>query len=495
MLQEQMIVEGSSSIIRNTSCDFDDIVCNVVDVDADADDWWGEPKVEGKVEQIPLSEKEEEMKNKSFEADDGDEDDGEVLFMSTPSLETMERKKKGRKQFALMFQSLKSKGNNNSSGKKRLRYKNFSEVFGVNIDIINNDDDEVEDKSNGGKNEEEEEKNDLTYVSHCCDEYITACEDDEIYSNENDVDHSDRIDVIANSISTALFNKKRNNKPIRQHNSTKHKRNFDRIQLRETRRAIKFKIVRARERVTHRTGRECGVGVPSAQHSAQCGTLRGGGGGRYGFARENGRYKWVVDAHFVDVVPYNGGVNESVDTAIAQSTLTAQCIDTNTPATHQYTTQQQQRNNQQQQQAATLSSIQSSNATLSPLERLLVELQYRDATPEDYELLLVLDESVKPPTLTHEDVSANLTTCSLDDISSCSSDTANKEDSTTPSSAEESEEQQKKEQHECSICLDAITREMKLKRLPCGHFFHSDCIDAWLLEYSTTCPLDNLPVL
>merc|ERR1711907_249791 len=40
------------------------------------------------------------------------------------------------------------------------------------------------------------------------------------------------------------------------------------------------------------------------------------------------------------------------------------------------------------------------------LEQLLRELQHRDATPEDYELLLQLDESVKKKSLTQEQIDA-----------------------------------------------------------------------------------------
>merc|ERR1712093_191578 len=40
------------------------------------------------------------------------------------------------------------------------------------------------------------------------------------------------------------------------------------------------------------------------------------------------------------------------------------------------------------------------------LEQLLRELQHRDATPEDYDLLILLDESVKKKTLTQEQLDA-----------------------------------------------------------------------------------------
>jgi hypothetical protein len=41
----------------------------------------------------------------------------------------------------------------------------------------------------------------------------------------------------------------------------------------------------------------------------------------------------------------------------------------------------------------------------------------------------------------------------------------------------------------CSVCLDDIKSGDKLRKLPCGHSFHLPCIDAWLTERQSTCPL------
>ncbi|RKO86060.1 hypothetical protein BDK51DRAFT_36639 [Blyttiomyces helicus] len=38
-------------------------------------------------------------------------------------------------------------------------------------------------------------------------------------------------------------------------------------------------------------------------------------------------------------------------------------------------------------------------------------------------------------------------------------------------------------------CLDTFSDSTPVRRLPCGHFFHVDCIDCWLTEKTAMCPL------
>ncbi len=41
----------------------------------------------------------------------------------------------------------------------------------------------------------------------------------------------------------------------------------------------------------------------------------------------------------------------------------------------------------------------------------------------------------------------------------------------------------------CSICQCGFDKGEKMKKLPCGHFFHAECADEWLGKYSKSCPI------
>ncbi|KAJ1990519.1 hypothetical protein H4R33_001697 [Dimargaris cristalligena] len=46
----------------------------------------------------------------------------------------------------------------------------------------------------------------------------------------------------------------------------------------------------------------------------------------------------------------------------------------------------------------------------------------------------------------------------------------------------------------CSVCIDDIEKGQKIRQLPCFHIFHVECIDQWLLEKSSACPLCKFDV-
>ena len=118
------------------------------------------------------------------------------------------------------------------------------------------------------------------------------------------------------------------------------------------------------------------------------------------------------------------------------------------------------------QHALMKSDVKKSNTSSHLLK--IVDIQHRDITPEDYELLLQLDNDVAPKTVSQE--------------------TLKSLETATPSEFGLAGEL-------CSVCMEPFKTEDVLKRLLCGHCFHSPCIDQWLTYSSCACPLDGLPVI
>mmetsp|Transcript_15099 Transcript_15099/g.47415 ORF Transcript_15099/g.47415 Transcript_15099/m.47415 type:complete len:190 (+) Transcript_15099:53-622(+) len=93
-------------------------------------------------------------------------------------------------------------------------------------------------------------------------------------------------------------------------------------------------------------------------------------------------------------------------------------------------------------------------------------LQYRELTPEDFELLSQLDERVPrkgglPQSLVNLLPQASAGECGARD---------------------------------CAVCLSKLRPDALVRRLPCAHAFCPKCIDSWLTEYKGECPVCRLPV-
>lgn len=41
----------------------------------------------------------------------------------------------------------------------------------------------------------------------------------------------------------------------------------------------------------------------------------------------------------------------------------------------------------------------------------------------------------------------------------------------------------------CAICTEKFVENENVRILPCGHIYHRQCVDPWLLDFGTTCPL------
>jgi len=92
--------------------------------------------------------------------------------------------------------------------------------------------------------------------------------------------------------------------------------------------------------------------------------------------------------------------------------------------------------------------------------REVADLLTRDITPNDYDLLLELDNGNRKSTATVESVEG-LPEASPEDVAG----------------------------GECTVCLSSFILGDAIIALPCRHCFHRSCITKWLSECRGTCPL------
>lgn len=90
-----------------------------------------------------------------------------------------------------------------------------------------------------------------------------------------------------------------------------------------------------------------------------------------------------------------------------------------------------------------------------------IMLQYRDLRPEDFELLCNLDEGVP-----RRGTACRSVVQSFPKMKACDCDVT-----------------------ECRVCLQSVSPQDQILRLPCQHGFHEECITKWACEYRGDCPL------
>jgi len=96
----------------------------------------------------------------------------------------------------------------------------------------------------------------------------------------------------------------------------------------------------------------------------------------------------------------------------------------------------------------------------------LVRLQFRELTPEDYELLCLLDESVPKNGTAPQSLVARLPAVFARDCGVT----------------------------KCHVCLAELPPLTRLVQLPCRHAFHPECASRWLTQFNASCPLCKLPI-
>jgi len=103
---------------------------------------------------------------------------------------------------------------------------------------------------------------------------------------------------------------------------------------------------------------------------------------------------------------------------------------------------------------------------LSAESRELVQMQFRALRPEDYERLTRLDETLEPKDVVPEELVNTLPVHTADECGVT----------------------------ECHICLEDVTPDELMTRLPCGHAYHRHCVHMWLTQHHGHCPVCSVPL-
>lgn len=118
----------------------------------------------------------------------------------------------------------------------------------------------------------------------------------------------------------------------------------------------------------------------------------------------------------------------------------------------------------------------------SMYDRLISILEGDDITPEDYDLLRLLDDNNAVTTLDENEISKFETfTIGAIDVNCCAG--SNDDGHRYKNLLQES--------LKCDICLESwsdLPKETEVRCLPCNHVFCKSCIDDWLSQRSQKCP-------
>ncbi|CAD7948169.1 unnamed protein product [Amoebophrya sp. A25] len=130
---------------------------------------------------------------------------------------------------------------------------------------------------------------------------------------------------------------------------------------------------------------------------------------------------------------------------------------------------------------------------LDALDERLLELMYRDLTPEDYDTLLELDESVAKKTLQDRSALEKLSTLSREELF-----LKGEEKGSSGHGGQTSGGGFTEEQLTCGVCYVRVDDDQeeteRIFQMKCGHIFHEACVTKWLLECKAACPTCHAPI-